>query len=70
MTITVDAIYENGVLKLNQPVPLHDQERVQVAIRRQASPLLDSYGMMGWNGDAETIDRIALDPEFMPEEAK
>jgi len=30
---------------------------------------LDSYGMMGWYGDAETIERIALDPEFLPEEA-
>jgi predicted DNA-binding antitoxin AbrB/MazE fold protein len=69
MTITVEAIYENGVLKLNQTLPLREQERVQVTIQQCNSPLLDSYGMMGWKGDAETIERIALDPEFQPEEA-
>ena len=69
MTITVDAVYENGALKLDQPLPLQERQRVQITIHQQSSPLLDSYGLMGWRGDAETIERIALDPEFLPEEA-
>jgi predicted DNA-binding antitoxin AbrB/MazE fold protein len=32
MTITVKAIYENGSLKLLQPLPLREHERVQVTI--------------------------------------
>lgn len=69
MTITVQATYENGTLKLEQPLPLRDHEKVQVTIHSETSPLVEAYGIMGWTGDAETIERFALDPEFLPEEA-
>jgi predicted DNA-binding antitoxin AbrB/MazE fold protein len=68
MTITVEATYENGMLKLKQPVPLREHEQVRVTIESAGSPLVQAYGMMGWTGDAETLERIALDPEFLPEE--
>ena len=29
MTMTVEAVYENGVLKLDQPLPLKDHEKVK-----------------------------------------
>jgi len=32
MTITVEAIYENGVLKPAQPLPLHEHDKVDVVI--------------------------------------
>ncbi len=32
MILTVEAIYENGVLKPVQPLPLKEQERVQVTV--------------------------------------
>ncbi len=32
MPITVDAIYENGVLKPAQPLPLAEHARVQVTV--------------------------------------
>ena len=32
MTLTVEAIHENGVLKPVQPLPLKEQERVQVTV--------------------------------------
>jgi predicted DNA-binding antitoxin AbrB/MazE fold protein len=35
MSITVEAIYENGVLKPVQPLPLKDREKVEVVIRTQ-----------------------------------
>jgi predicted DNA-binding antitoxin AbrB/MazE fold protein len=68
MTITVEAIYENGVLKPNQPLPLKDLDRVQVTIHSPAPDVVQAYGIMGWKGDAETLRRIALDAEFLPEE--
>ena len=34
MTLTVEAIYENGVLKPLQPLPLKEQERVVVLVGR------------------------------------
>lgn len=69
MTVSVEAIYENGVLKPAQPLPLKDQERVRVTIQQGNTPLLRAYGIMGWTGDHETLERIALDAEFLPEEA-
>jgi predicted DNA-binding antitoxin AbrB/MazE fold protein len=33
MTIKVEATYENGVLKPAQPLPLKEQEKVEVVIR-------------------------------------
>ncbi len=68
MTLTVEAIYENGVLKPAQPLPLQEHVRVHLTIHAGSSPLVDAYGLMGWTGGAETLERIALDSEFLPEE--
>jgi predicted DNA-binding antitoxin AbrB/MazE fold protein len=38
MTIDVDAVYENGVLKLKQPVDLPDNVEVHVTIQTGAEP--------------------------------
>ena len=32
MTLTIEAVYENGVLKPAQPLPLKEQERVQLTV--------------------------------------
>lgn len=68
MSLTVEAIYENGTLKLLTPLPLKDQERVRVIVERQAPSILEAYGIMGWTGDAAALERFALDPEFDPVE--
>ena len=64
MTCTIKAIYENGLLKLEQPLPLMDHEEVQVTIQAEGGWAQRTYGMMGWTGDSETLHRIAEDPEF------
>ena len=33
MPLTVEAIYENGVLKPAQPLPLKEQEKVRLTVR-------------------------------------
>jgi predicted DNA-binding antitoxin AbrB/MazE fold protein len=38
MTIEVEATYENGVLKPDQPLPIKDQERVRVRIDTPNEP--------------------------------
>jgi predicted DNA-binding antitoxin AbrB/MazE fold protein len=68
MTITVEATYENGTLKLVDPLPLKENEKVRVTVELEPSLLLRAYGIMGWKGDAATIERVALDQEFdLPE---
>ncbi|HZY87005.1 MAG TPA: antitoxin family protein [Gemmataceae bacterium] len=70
MNLTVEATYENGTLKLDQPLPLNEHEKVRVTVHTESSsPLLRAAGIMGWTGSAEELERIALDPEFLPEEA-
>jgi predicted DNA-binding antitoxin AbrB/MazE fold protein len=68
MTITVEAIYENGVLKPAHPLPFQEHQKVQVTVTAPVPDIVQAYGIMGWTGDAETVERFALDPEFLPEE--
>jgi predicted DNA-binding antitoxin AbrB/MazE fold protein len=68
VAIIVEAVYENGVLRPVEPLPLKEQERVLLRVQPGDTPLLRAYGIMGWTGDAATLERIALDPEFLPEE--
>ena len=67
MSITVEAIYENGVLKPSQPLPLITEgTRIWMTLHIDAEEdrVKKSYGLLGWTGDAETVRRVALDPEF------
>lgn len=70
MAITVEAVYENGVLKPTQPLPLQENERVRVSIHTSADveSALDavqrSYGLLHWTGDVEDLRRVAEDDEF------
>lgn len=69
-----EAVFENGVLRPDRPLPLAENQRIKVAVDLPASegPPIDSNiefinatsGMLGWTGDAATVERIAMDPEF------
>jgi predicted DNA-binding antitoxin AbrB/MazE fold protein len=69
MSITVEAVYENGMLKLARPLPLKEREKVQVTVLRETSVARETYGLMGWTGDAATLERFALDPELDSQES-
>ena len=68
MSLTVEATYENGCLKLSQPVPLKEHEKVRVTITLQsgATWVERTAGIMGFTGSAEEADYFALSPEFDP----
>ena len=66
MTITIEATYENGVLKPAQPLPLKEHETVRISVHTQSTPLMEAYGIMGFKGTDEELDFFALDPEFDP----
>jgi predicted DNA-binding antitoxin AbrB/MazE fold protein len=68
MTITVEATYENGVLKLAKPLPLKERERVQVTVHASSNWVQETAGMIKWTGDHETLRRLAEDVEFDPQE--
>jgi predicted DNA-binding antitoxin AbrB/MazE fold protein len=62
MTITVEATYENGMLKLAQPLPLNEHEQVRITVETIANRVRQTQGLIGWTGDPAVVERIALDP--------
>jgi predicted DNA-binding antitoxin AbrB/MazE fold protein len=70
MSLTVEAVYENGVLKPDQPLPLKEHERVRLSIQPSADvqkalgAVERSYGLIRWTGDSETLRQIIEDDEF------
>jgi predicted DNA-binding antitoxin AbrB/MazE fold protein len=70
MTFTVEAIYENGMLKLSQALPLQEHEKVQVtvhapvAIQQALDAVQKNYGLLCWTGGGETLRRVAEEDEF------
>jgi len=64
MTYTVDAIYENGVLRPLRALPLKEQEKVQVTIQSPRSWVDETYGLLHWKGSGEDAERFATDPEM------
>ena len=68
MAIHVEAVYENGVLKPSQPLPLKEHEKVQVTVTTATSRVRQTAGLIGWTGSQEDADFVALSPELDPQE--
>lgn len=64
MAIIIDAIYENGVLKPAEPLPLAEQQKVRVTVEPTISWADRTAGMLKWTGDSEALERAACEPEF------
>jgi predicted DNA-binding antitoxin AbrB/MazE fold protein len=67
MALTIEAIVDNGTLKPAKAIPfLRDGDRVWITLHipSEQDVVKTSYGIIGWTGDSETIQRIAFDPEF------
>ena len=64
MSLTVEAIYEGGVLKPTQPLPLQEHEKVRLRIESEVSWAERTAGMLPWTGDPEVLRRLAEDDEF------
>ena len=67
MTITVEALYENGTLKLDRPLPFQEHEKVQVTVQRAMSRVRQTAGLIGWTGSQEDADFVAQSPELDPQ---
>jgi predicted DNA-binding antitoxin AbrB/MazE fold protein len=63
MALTIEAVYENGVLKPTQPLPMKEHEKVRITVEPGDSPLLRAYGIMGWTGTHEELEQILAEAE-------
>ncbi len=68
MSRNIEAVYEGGVLKPLSPLKLNEHQKVRITVEGGESAVRVTSGLFsGLNHD--TIEEIALSPEFLPEEA-
>lgn len=65
MSFQVDAVYENGTLKLDHALPLTERERVTVFIKTKMSRVRQSAGLVPWQGAAQALEYL-LGPDNVP----
>jgi predicted DNA-binding antitoxin AbrB/MazE fold protein len=64
MSTSFEAIYEDGVLKPSQPLPLKEHERVRVTIHPASNWVTETAGIIRWTGPPEELRQFAEDPEL------
>ena len=63
MSLEIEATYENGILKLNQQLPLENGQRVKLTIHTPGGRAKASAGMFRWHGlDASRLNRACVTP--------
>ena len=68
MSRVINAIYENGVFKPLEEVSFKEHEKVHIVIKEAESIAMSTSGIIPAK-NSNAIDTIALEPEFLPEEA-
>ncbi len=69
MPLTVEAVYENGVLKPTEPLPFKVHEKVTVTVHPTISLARQTAGMVRWTGTVQTLadfDRVAGLTRYAP----
>jgi predicted DNA-binding antitoxin AbrB/MazE fold protein len=66
MPLTIETVYENGVLKPSQPLPLQEHQRVRLTLATEPDSVDKTYGLVRWTGGLETLDLFITDPELDP----
>jgi predicted DNA-binding antitoxin AbrB/MazE fold protein len=64
MSVEVEAVYEDGVLKLKKPLPFKEHERVTISVKSRTSRIRQSAGLLRWSGAPEVLRKIAEDPDL------
>jgi predicted DNA-binding antitoxin AbrB/MazE fold protein len=59
---TIEAIYENGVLKPLTPLDIKEHEKVEIILKEKASSARMSQGIV--KGDPKVIEDVALNPQY------
>ena len=65
MLLEVEATYEDGVLKLDKPLPLGEHQRVTIQVKPLKSLMRELAGSMAWTGDPDVLRKIAEDDDIL-----
>jgi len=61
MAITVEAVYEDGVLKPAQPLPLQEHEKVSITVEQKQPSLAERIAALARDLPPEVIDAWPTD---------
>ena len=61
MPLTVEAVYENGVLKLAQPLPLKEHEQVRVTVEPARPPIWERIAALTADAPQEELAKLPTD---------
>jgi predicted DNA-binding antitoxin AbrB/MazE fold protein len=61
MSLTVEAVYENGVLKPAQPLPLKEREKVRVTVETARPPIWEQIIALTADIPPEELDKPPVD---------
>ena len=64
MVISVDAIYENGVLRPLEPLPFVDEARVRITVESDKTWADITAGMVPRPDDVSVLEEIAMGAAF------
>jgi predicted DNA-binding antitoxin AbrB/MazE fold protein len=62
--LEIEAVYENGTLRLPRQLPLTEGQKVTITIHPSGGIVKRSYGLLRSTLSPEELERLALDPEF------
>jgi predicted DNA-binding antitoxin AbrB/MazE fold protein len=61
--LEIEAIYENGNLRLPRALPLREGQKVTITIHPTGGAAERLYGLAAWEGDREQFDHWLKDPD-------
>ena len=61
MTITVEATYANGVLRPDQPLPLAENEKVQVTVESARPPIWERIVALTADAPPDELAKLPID---------
>jgi predicted DNA-binding antitoxin AbrB/MazE fold protein len=65
MVLEVEAVYEQGALKVFQQLPFREGQKVKITIHPTVSAVERLYGMLKWTGSTEDLAHL-LGPDNHP----
>ncbi len=61
MALTIEAVYENGVLRPAEPLPLQEHERVRVTVEPARPPIWERIAASTADAPPEELDKPPVD---------